>query len=72
VREQVRVAAQASVWVSWLEQGCLLTFSDHSVFAGRPLEIKRELAYQPVLTFTKSCVFFDNLAFWPLVAQKLR
>ena len=57
VKEQVCVAAHASAWVTWLEQGCLLTFSDHSVFAGRSLEIKRELVYQPVLPFAKSCVF---------------
>lgn len=57
VKEQVRVAAHTSAWVTWLEQGCLLTFSDHSVFAGRSLQIKRELAYQPVLPFAKSCVF---------------
>jgi hypothetical protein len=57
VKEQVQVAAHTSAWVTWQEQGCLLTFTDHSVFAGRSLQINREWAYQRVLPFTKSCVF---------------
>jgi hypothetical protein len=57
VKEQVQVAAHTSAWVTWHEQGCLLTFTDHSVFAGRSLQIKRQWAYQRVLPFTKSCVF---------------
>jgi hypothetical protein len=57
VKEQVQVAAHTSAWVTWNEQGCLLTFTDHSVFAGRSLQINREWTYQRVLPFTKSCVF---------------
>jgi hypothetical protein len=57
VKEQVQVAAHTSAWITWHEQGCLLTFTDHSVFAGRSLQINREWAYQRVLPFTKSCVF---------------
>lgn len=56
VKEQVQVAAHTSAWVTWSEQGCLLRFTDHSVFAGRSLRVKREWAYQRVLPFAKSCV----------------
>lgn len=57
VKEQVKVAAHTSAWVSWHEQGCLLKFTDHSVFAGRSLQVNREWAYQLVLPFAKSCFF---------------
>jgi hypothetical protein len=57
VKEQVQVAAHTSAWVTWLEQGCLLMFTDHSVYAGRSLHVRREWSYQMVLPFTKSCVF---------------
>jgi hypothetical protein len=57
VKEQVKVAAHTSAWVSWYEQGCLLRFTEHSVFAGRSLRVKREWAYQMVLPFAKSCFF---------------
>jgi hypothetical protein len=57
VKEQVQVTAHTSAWVTWLEQGCLLTFTDHSVFAGRSLQIKRAWAFQRALPFAKSCVF---------------
>jgi hypothetical protein len=40
VKEQVKVVAHTSAWVNWQEQGCLLTFTDHSVFAGRPFSWK--------------------------------
>jgi hypothetical protein len=57
VKDQVKVGAHTSAWVSWFEQGCLLRFEDHSVFAGRSLEIKKEWMFQPVLPFAKSAVF---------------
>jgi hypothetical protein len=57
VKQQVQVAAHTSAWVIWHEQGCSLTFTDHSVFVGRSLQVKREWAYQRVLPFAKSCVF---------------
>ncbi len=57
VKEQVKVIAHTSAWVSWHEQGCLLMFTEHSVFAGRSLRVKREWAYQMVLPFVKSCFF---------------
>jgi hypothetical protein len=57
VKKQVKVAAHTSAWVSWDEQGCLLRFTKHSVFAGRSLRVKRQWAYQMVLPFAKSCFF---------------
>jgi hypothetical protein len=57
LKEQVKVAAHTSAWVSWDEQGCLLRFTKHSVFAGRTLRVKRQWAYQMVLPFAKSCFF---------------
>jgi hypothetical protein len=57
VKEQVKVAAHTSVWVSWDEQGCVLRFTKHSVFAGRSLRVKRQWAYQIVMPFANSCFF---------------
>lgn len=57
IKELVAVAAHTSAYVTWLEQGCLLRFSDLSFFAGRSLSVKRQWAYQPVLPFTESFFF---------------
>lgn len=57
VKQQVKVGAHTSAWVSWFGQGCLLKFSDRSVFAGRSFEIKRSWAFQPVFPFLKNCFF---------------
>jgi hypothetical protein len=57
VKEQVKVAAHTSAWVSWQEQGCLLRFTDHSVFAGRSLELERHWAVQLPLPFSESSHF---------------
>jgi hypothetical protein len=54
VKEQVKVAAHTSAWVSWQEQGCLLRFTDHSVFAGRSLQLDRHWVVQLPLPFSKS------------------
>jgi len=51
VKEQVQVGAHTSAWVSWQEQGCLLRFTDHSVFAGRSLQVKNVWACQLALPF---------------------
>jgi len=56
-KEQVKVGANTSAWVTWIEQGCLLRFTDHSLFAGRSLQIHQSWAYQLVLPFTKNSVF---------------
>ena len=52
VKQQVKVGAHTSAWVSWQEHGCLLRFTDHSVFAGRSLQVKRALAIQLPLPFS--------------------
>ena len=57
VKEQVKVGANTSAWVTWFELGCLLRFTDHSVFAGRSLSIKRSWAYQLALPFAKCSAF---------------
>jgi len=57
VKTQVQVMAHTSAYVEWYEQGCLLRFTDHSVFAGRSLYVIRQWAYQLVLPMFKSVVF---------------
>jgi len=57
VKQQVKVGAHTSAWVSWRGQDCLLRFSDLSVFAGRSFEINRNWAFQPVLPFLKNFFF---------------
>jgi hypothetical protein len=57
VKTQVQVMAHTSAYVEWYEQGCLLRFTDHSVFAGRSLQVIHQWAYQLVLPLFKSCVF---------------
>jgi hypothetical protein len=57
VKEQVKVGAHASAWVNWQEQGCLLRFTDCSVFAGRSLKLERRWAVQLPLPFAESLCF---------------
>jgi hypothetical protein len=57
VKEQVKVGAHTSAWVSWQEQGCLLRFTDRSVFAGRSLKLERRWAVQLPLPFAESSCF---------------
>jgi len=57
VKEQVKVGAHTSAWVNWQEQGCLLRFTDHSVFAGRSLEMERQWVVQLPLPFAESSCF---------------
>jgi hypothetical protein len=57
VKELVKVAAHTSAWVSWQEQGCLLRFTDHSVFAGRSLQLERHWTVQLPLPFSESSHF---------------
>jgi len=60
VKQQVKVGAHTSAWVSWIGQDCLLRFTDLSVFAGRSFYIRRRWAFQPVLPFLKS-YFFSSI-----------
>jgi hypothetical protein len=72
VKTQVQVMAHTSAYVEWYEQGCLLRFTDHSVFAGRSLQVIRQWAYQLVLPLFRSYVFSPISASEPLFAQNLR
>jgi hypothetical protein len=57
VKEQVKVGAHTSAWVHWQEQGCLLKFTDASIFAGRSLKLERRWAVQLPLPFAESSRF---------------
>jgi hypothetical protein len=71
VKQQVKIGANTSAYVTWKGQDCLL-FTLHSVFAGRSLQVQRKWAYQPVLPMLKSCFFSQILATMALFAQKIR
>jgi hypothetical protein len=53
IKQQVRVGAHTSAWVSWQEQGCLVRFTDHSVFAGWSLQVSKSVAIQLALPFAQ-------------------
>lgn len=53
VKRQVKVGAHTSAWVAWQEQGCLVRFTDHSVFAGRSLSVSKPVAIQLALPFAQ-------------------
>jgi hypothetical protein len=57
VKQQVKVAAHTSAWVSWQAQGCLLRFTDHSVFAGCSLRVSKSFAIQLALPFAEIVQF---------------
>ncbi len=57
VRTQVQVLAHMSAYVEWYEQGCVLRFSDHTLFVGRSLRVIHQWAHQLVLPLFKSYVF---------------
>ena len=57
IKQQVKVGAHTTAWVTWLGQDCLLRFETLSVYAGRSLTISRIWAYQPVLPFAKTSLF---------------
>jgi hypothetical protein len=54
VKQQVVAGAHTSAWIEWHEQGCLLRFTDHSVFAGRSLQLLgKPIAIQLALPFAE-------------------
>jgi hypothetical protein len=57
VKELVKVAAHTSAWVDWQDQGCLLRFTDHSLFAGRSLSVKKQWVVQLPLPFSENAHF---------------
>jgi hypothetical protein len=54
VKQQVKAGAHTSAWVEWDEQGCLLRFTDHSLFAGRSLHVTKTVAIQLALPFSQN------------------
>ena len=60
VKQQVKVGAQTSAYVTWNGQDCLLRFTLYSVFAGRSLLVRRNWAFQPVLPMLKTCFFSSS------------
>ncbi len=61
VKTQVQVLAHTSAYVEWHVQGCLLRFSDHTLFVGRSLNVIHQWAHQLVLPLFKSCVFSPGI-----------
>jgi hypothetical protein len=57
VKAQVKVGAHTSAWIDWQDQGCLLMFTDHSLFAGRSLALKKEWVVQLPLPFSENAHF---------------
>lgn len=57
IKQQVKVGAHTSAYVTWKDQDCMLRFTSHSVFAGRSLNVRRSWAFQPVLPILKSFFF---------------
>jgi hypothetical protein len=57
VKELVLVAAHTSAWVIWQDQGCLLRFTDQSLYAGQSLSVNRQWAFQLPLPFGQNAVF---------------
>ncbi len=53
IKQQVKVGAHTSAWVSWQEQGCLVRFTDHSVFAGRSFLVSKPVVIQLALPFAQ-------------------
>ncbi len=42
VKEQVQVVDFTSAWMIWQDQGCLLKFTDQSLYTGRSLSVSRQ------------------------------
>ena len=57
VKELVKVAAHTSAWVDWQDQSCSLRFTDHSLFAGRSLSVKKQWVVQLPLPFAENAHF---------------
>ncbi len=57
VKQMVRVAANTSAWVIWQPGGCLLMFTDTSVFADTELLVRGTVPIQLALPLFESRVF---------------
>jgi hypothetical protein len=71
LKTQVQVAAQTPAFVDWLADGCLLTFTAESPFAGYSIQ-SGTCAFQLCLPLFKPCDFDPFSPNWGLIAQKLR
>jgi len=49
VKEQVKVGAHSPAQLVWFDKDCLIRFTDRSVYAGRSLFLKRQVAIQLTL-----------------------
>jgi hypothetical protein len=70
VKTQVQVAAHTPAFVDWLADGCLLTFTDESIFAGFTIQAGSS-AFQLSLPLYISCDFERFLPIHRLIAQDL-
>jgi hypothetical protein len=57
VKKMVCVASNTSAWVFWQPQGCLVRFTELSVFSGIELKVPNWGSIQLPLPLFKSCVF---------------
>jgi len=71
VKTLVQVAAHTPAWVAWLLDGCLLRFTDASVYAGRTIQTGG-WAFQLSLPLFQSCSFEPFSTNPALIAQPLR
>ena len=58
VKQLVQVAAHTSAWVLWQEDGCLLMFTEQSLYAGQSLLLGSPYFFQLPLPLFKSSVFY--------------
>ncbi len=49
VKEQVKVGAHSPAYVQWYGKDCLVRFKEHSVYVGKSLFVKRQIAIQLTL-----------------------
>ncbi len=55
VKAMVQVAAHTSAWVFWQSEGCLLRFTDHSIFAGLSFQARQYAFQLPLPLFKIDC-----------------
>jgi len=55
VKAMVQVAAHTSAWVLWQPEGCLLSFTDHSIFAGLSFQARQSAFQLPLPLFKNDC-----------------
>lgn len=58
VKHLVQVAAHTSAWVFWQKDGCLLRFTEQSVYAGQSLLLGGHYFFQPPLPLFKNSTFY--------------